>query len=63
MSNLLNKPERWRKPAEEARATADGMRDTEAKRVMLSVASSYEELGHAPKPAEPVVNQRSGEIR
>jgi len=45
MSNLLNKPERWRKPAEEARAIADGMRDAEAKRLMLSVASSYEELG------------------
>jgi hypothetical protein len=49
MPALLDKPERWRKRAEQTRTIAAGMRDTEAKRVMLSLAKSYEELA---KPAE-----------
>jgi len=41
-SALLDKPERWRKRAEEIRTIADGMRDPEAKRFMPDLAKSYE---------------------
>ena len=41
MAALLDKPERWRKRAEEIRTIADGMRDPEAKRFMLDLAKSY----------------------
>ena len=44
MAALLDKPERWRKRAEEIRTIADGMRDPEAKRFMLGLAKSYEGL-------------------
>ena len=44
MAALLDKPERWRKRAEEIRTIADGMRDPDAKRFMLGLAKSYEEL-------------------
>ena len=35
MSNLLDKPEWWRKRAEEARAIANSMRNAEGKYMML----------------------------
>jgi hypothetical protein len=44
MAALLDRPERWRKRAEEIRTIADGMRDPEAKRFMLGLAKSYEVL-------------------
>jgi hypothetical protein len=46
----------WRDRAEESRAMADGMRDPEARRVMLNIAASYDwmaelaEKGPAPPP-------------
>ena len=36
--------ERWRTLAAEARATAEELRDLEAKRLMLSIADGYEVL-------------------
>jgi len=44
MSFLLDKPERWRKRAEEVRAIAAGMRNPETKRIMEDLANSYEVL-------------------
>lgn len=44
MPALLDKPERWRKRAEEARTIAAGMRDPETKRIMLDLAASYDAL-------------------
>jgi len=44
MSDLLDKAKQWRKRAEEARTIADGMRNHEAKRIMLNFAASYEAL-------------------
>jgi hypothetical protein len=44
MSTLLDRPERWRERADEARMIADGMRNLEHKRVMLGIAKSYEDL-------------------
>jgi hypothetical protein len=44
MANLLDKPERWRKRAEEMRTIADGMREPTTKRMMLDLAVSYDHL-------------------
>ena len=44
MSDVVDKLEHWRKRAEEARTTANGMSDPDAKRVMLAVVASYEEV-------------------
>ena len=44
MSLLLDKPERWRKQAEEARAIGASVRNPETRRVMEEIASSYEML-------------------
>ena len=44
MSALLDKPERWRKRAEEIRTIADGMCDPGAKQLMLGLAESYDDL-------------------
>ena len=44
MSLLLDKPERWRKRAEEARTIAASMRNPETKRIMEDLANSYEVL-------------------
>ena len=44
MPSLWDDPEHWRSRAEEARATADQMRDLESRRVMLGIAESYDEL-------------------
>ena len=44
MSSIVDKLEHWRKRAEEARTTAKGMSDPDAKRVMLAVVASYEEV-------------------
>ena len=44
MPALWNDPEHWRSRAEEARATADQMRDFDSKRVMLGIAEGYDEL-------------------
>jgi len=44
MSHLLDKPERWRKRAEEARAVGAGMHNPETKRIMEEIARSYEIL-------------------
>jgi len=44
MSDLLDKAKQWRKCAEDARTIADGMRNHEAKRIMLNLAASYEVL-------------------
>jgi hypothetical protein len=43
----------WRERAEEARAIAEGMADPEAKRVMLSVAASYDWLAAHPHTGMP----------
>jgi hypothetical protein len=37
-------PELWRARAAEARALAEGMRDEEARRLMLGIAESYDRL-------------------
>jgi ribosomal protein S18 acetylase RimI-like enzyme len=44
MPALLDKPDRWRKRAEEIRTIADGMNDPKAKSTMLRLAESYDEL-------------------
>jgi hypothetical protein len=46
MSNIAVKddPKHWRRLAQEARAAADQLDDPEAKRLMLEIAASYEEL-------------------
>jgi hypothetical protein len=41
---LLNNAEHWRDRAEEARTHAEQLTDPEAKRMMLSIAESYEKL-------------------
>ena len=41
---LINDPEHWQLRAEEARAIAEEMTDPEARRQMLQVADSYEEI-------------------
>jgi hypothetical protein len=42
MSLLLDKPELWRKRAEEVCVIAAGMRNSETKRIMKDLANSYE---------------------
>ena len=44
MSLLIDKPDRWRKRAEEARAIAEKLATPDAKRTMLDLAASYEVL-------------------
>jgi len=41
---LFNDPKHWRERAEEARRHAEQMADAEAKRTMLGIADSYEQL-------------------
>ena len=43
-SSLLNDSAHWLQRAQEARATAEGIKDPDAKRVMLGIAESYEQL-------------------
>jgi hypothetical protein len=44
MPSLWEDPEHWRDRAEEARATAEQMHDSESKRLMLGIAEDYEKL-------------------
>lgn len=43
-SSMKNDPKHWRQLAQEARAAADQLDDPVAKRTMLEIAESYEEL-------------------
>ena len=51
---LTNDPDHWRKRANEARASAEQITDSEAKMTMLSIASDYERL--ALRAAERLLN-------
>jgi len=44
MAQILDNPTHWRKRAEEARTLADIINDPEAKRMMLRLVETYEEL-------------------
>ena len=44
MPPTFGTPEHWRQRAAEARAMAENMTDPQAKRAMLRVADSYEEI-------------------
>lgn len=44
MASLWEDPEHWRSRAEEARATADQMHDSDSRRVMLGIADGYDKL-------------------
>ena len=44
MPNAFGTPEHWLERAEKARAMADGMEDSEAKRAMLAIAENYERI-------------------
>jgi hypothetical protein len=43
-TSLKDDPRHWRQLAQEARAAADQLDDPVAKRLMLEIAASYEEL-------------------
>ncbi len=44
MARYLDDPRVWRDRAEEARAHAEDMRDEESRRIMTSIAESYEKM-------------------
>jgi hypothetical protein len=44
MTHVLNDPEHWLKRAEEARALAGELTDSEARRMMLNIADGYDRL-------------------
>jgi hypothetical protein len=44
MSSDVDRAQRWRALAEEARAVAERMTDLEGRRIMLSIAERYERL-------------------
>ena len=44
MPSIIDNPTHWRKRAEEARGVADQLDDPIAKRTMLDIALSYEQL-------------------
>jgi hypothetical protein len=60
MSLILDKPDRWRKRAEEARTIAETLAVPEAKRMMLDLAESYELL--AKRSEERAHRQTSSEV-
>ena len=43
-SSMKDDPKHWRQLAQEARAAADQLDDPDARRTMLEIAESYEEL-------------------
>jgi len=43
-SSIIEIPDYWRSRAEEARVTADAMRDLETKRSMLGIAAGYDHM-------------------
>ena len=49
-------PKYWHERAEEARATAEGMSDPEAKRAMLVIAAGYELIAKRAEAREAGVN-------
>jgi len=44
MSNHFNDPHYWRARSDEIRAIAEGLKDPDAQRMLLSVASDYDKL-------------------
>ena len=43
-NSFINDPEHWRQRAEEARAIADSLNDSQSKEAMLRIAKDYEHL-------------------
>jgi hypothetical protein len=46
---LLDRPEHWRRRAEQARTIAEQLSDPESKRTMLRIAEDYERLAEQAK--------------
>jgi hypothetical protein len=43
-THLINNPEHWGERARQTRLIAEGARDSEAKRLLLNLVDSYEQL-------------------
>jgi hypothetical protein len=61
MPTAFETPQHWRERAEEARSTAEGIKDPEAKRAMLVIARSYEKIAERAEAREVEAKADRGE--
>ena len=60
MPNAFGTPEHWLDRAKEARQTAEGLQDPDAKRAMFAIAENYEKIAKRAEAKEAGVAMNPG---